>query len=469
MKEIAASGSGALSESGEAGGPGAASEALSREQGSTLKRELGRWDLTAMGINIVIGGGIFLVPAQAARDVGPWAPLVYLFLGFTGLIVGLCFAEVGSRFVGTGGPYLYTRVAFGRFAAFEVGWMAWFTRAAAQASVVNGLVLALGFYWPAVREPLERTLILVGLTSFLAWINVRGIKLSAWMINFLTIGKLVPLATFGVVGLFFVDTGRLAPSGHVGWSELSSTALLLLFVSSGYEVIAVPAGEVKNPRTVVPFAIFATVAVMTAINTLVQMSAEGTLPSLASSQTPLADAASIFMGRPGALLIGVGSVLSMIGANAGQILTGSRLLYALGENRDLPRFFARVHPRFRTPSNAVLFSSAVTLVLALSGSFAALAAATAVARLITHLGVSAATLRLRHPKFDNVVRPATFVTPFGPVIPVLAMLLSAGILAGVSQQQVVAGVLALIGGAVLFLIAAGRRGEAGGDRIARIG
>jgi amino acid transporter len=232
---------------------------------------------------------------------------------------------------------------------------------------------------------------------------------------------------------------------------------LLLFISSGYEVIAVPAGEVKNPRAIVPFAIFATVAVMTLINTLVHISAEGTLPWLASSQTPLADAASVFMGRAGGALIGAGSVISMIGANAGQILTGSRLLYALGENGDLPARFAQVHPRFRTPSNAVLFSSAVTLVLALSGSFVALAAATAVARLITHLGVAAATLRLRHRRFDKVIQPALFVIPFGPVIPAFAILLSLGILAGVSQAQVVSGVLALIAGAALFLVASGRR------------
>jgi amino acid transporter len=410
-----------------------------------------------MGINIAIGAGIFLVPAQAAHLVGSWAPLVCIFLGFTGLIIGLCFAEVGSRFDGTGGPYLYTRAAFGRFAAFEVGWMAWFTRAAAQASVVNGLVLALGFYWPAVRGSLGRTLVIVGLTSFLAFINVRGVRLSAWLINGLTIGKLVPLAIFGLVGLFFVNTARLVPSGPVGWSETSSAALLLLFIFSGYEVIAVPAGEARNPRATVPFAIMATVAVITVINTLVQVVAEGTLPSLASSQTPLADAAFIFMGPGGALLIGVGSVVSMTGTSAGQLLTASRLLFALGENRDLPTFFARVHPRFRTPSNAVLFSAAVTLTLALSGSFAALAAASAVARLITYLGVCTATLRLRNHRFDDLVRPATFVTPFGSLVPVLATILSLGILVGASRQQIVAGVLALVGGAGLFFAATARR------------
>jgi len=462
MKHAAVSGAGAAS------GPGgsAKSEGLGvsqpGEERSTLRRELGRWDLTAMGINMVIGGGIFLVPAQAALHVGNWAPFVGLFLGATGLIVGLCFAEVGSRFEGTGGLYLYTRTAFGRFAGFEVGWMAWFTRAAAQASVVNGLVLALGFYWPSVRGSMGRTLVIAGLTGFLAFINVRGVRQSAWVINVLTIGKLVPLAAFCVIGLFFVDVNSLVPSGPVAWSDVSSAALLLLFIFSGYEVIAVPAGETKSPRSVVPFAIFATVAVTTGINVLVQVVAEGTLPTLASSQTPLADAAFAFMGAGGALLIGIGAVISMMGNNAGQILTGSRLLFALGENGDLPRFFGRVHPRFRTPANAVLFSAGVTLTLALSGSFAVLAAASAVARLITYLGVCTATLRLRNPRFDHVVRPATFVTPFGPVVPVLATLVSSGILVGASRQQLVTGGLALIAGAALFFIAAAQ-GEAPPD------
>jgi amino acid transporter len=412
-----------------------------------------------MGINMVIGAGIFLVPAQAAAHAGRWTPLVCLFLGFTGLIVGACFAEVGSRFEGTGGPYLYTRAAFGRFVAFEVGWMAWFTRAAAQASVVNGLVLALGFYWPAMHATAGRASVIVGLTSFLAFINVRGVRQSAWLIDALTIGKLAPLATFCLVGLFFVSGPSLVPAEPAGVSDLSSAALLLLFIFSGYEVIAVPAGEAKNPRGTVPFAIFATVIVMTAINSLVQVVAEGTLPGLASSQTPLADAALRFMGAGGALLIGIGSVISMTGNNAGQLLTGSRLLFALGENGDLPRFFGKVHPRFRTPANSVLFSAGVTLTLALSGSFVALAAASVVARLITYLGVCTATLRLRNPQFAHVVQPATYVAPFGPLVPVLATVVSLGLLAGASRQQLVAGLLALVGGAVLFFVAAGERGR----------
>ena len=95
-----------------------------------LRRALGRWDLTAIGVNQVIGGAVFALPAAVAANTGTWSPWLVAATGGLSLLIALCFAEMASRFEGTGGPYLYTRAAFGRFAAFEVGWLMWFTRAA---------------------------------------------------------------------------------------------------------------------------------------------------------------------------------------------------------------------------------------------------------------------------------------------------------------------------------------------------
>jgi len=175
----------------------------------TLRRALGRWDLTAIGVNQVIGGAIFLMPSQLAAQIGPWGPIGMVLMGLASLSVALCFAEVGSRFEGTGGPYLYTRAAFGRFVGFEVGWMQWFTRAASQASVMAGIAVALGYYWPVMTTGWPRHLVLTAVTAALAWINVRGIRQSAWVVNALTIGKLLPLALFIIVGVAYVDPARL--------------------------------------------------------------------------------------------------------------------------------------------------------------------------------------------------------------------------------------------------------------------
>lgn len=417
----------------------------------TLRRALGKWDLTAIGINQVIGSAIFLLPSQVAAQVGNWSPMAFLAIGFASLLVALCFAEVGSRFEGTGGPYLYTRAAFGRFVAFEVGWMQWFTRVASQASIVNAIALALGFYWPVMTSGAARASMITAVTLALGWINLRGIRHSAFVINLLTIAKLVPLALFIVVGLWFIDVSRFTPLGAVSLTQVSTAALLLIFAFGGYDVIGVPAGEAIHPRQHVPFAFVATIIGVTAIMTLAQVVAMGTLPNLPASKTPLADASLLFIGGAGALLISAGSVVSMTGNNLGAVLTGSRMLFALAENGELPRFFAKIHARYRTPSNAIIFTTLVALGLALSGSFAVLAVASAVARLVAYTGACAATLRLRHPRFQGVVKPATFVIPGGALVPLLAIVVSLLILAGATRPQLLGGAAALVVGALLFM------------------
>jgi len=426
----------------------------------TLRRELGKWDLTAIGVNQVIGSAIFLLPSQVAAQVGSWSPIAFLAIGGASLLVALCFAEVGSRFEGTGGPYLYTRAAFGRFVGFEVGWMQWVTRVTSQASIVNAIALALGFYWPPVAGGLGRALTISTVTLGLGWINLRGIRLSAAVINMFTVAKLVPLALFIVIGVWFVDVGRLVPSGSVSLPQVSAAALLLIFAFGGYDVIGVPAGEASNPRRHLPFAFVVTILTVTAIMTLAQLVALGTLPDLQASKTPLADASLLFMGAAGALLISAGSIVSMTGNNLGAVLTGSRMLFALSENGELPRLFSRIHPRYRTPSNAIMFTTLAALTLALSGSFVILAVASAVARLIAYTGACAATLRLRHPRFEGLVSPATFVIPLGPIVPLLAIAVSLTILAGATSAQLLGGAAGLAAGAALFFANDRLRGAA---------
>jgi amino acid transporter len=418
----------------------------------TLRRALGRWDLTAIGVNQVIGGAIFLMPSQVAAQIGAWSPIAFVLMGLASLAVALCFAEVGSRFDSTGGPYLYTRAAFGRFVGFEVGWMQWFTRAASQASVMAGIALALGYYWPAVTAGWPRGLVLVGVTAALTWVNARGIRQSAWLVNALTIGKLLPLTLFIVIGVRWVEPGALAALPPITLRQFSTAALLMIFVYGGYDVIPVPAGEALDPRRHVPFALIVTILAVMAVMTLTQIVAQAVVPDLAAHSTPIADAAAVLLGSAGALLVGAGSVISMIGNNAGQVLSGSRMLFALAEHGELPAFFGRIHARYRTPVNAVVFTSVVAVVLALTGSFAKLAVVSALARLVMYTGVSAATLALRSPRFADVVKPATFVAPLGPVVPAIAILVSVAIAAGATREQFLGGFAALGAGAALFAI-----------------
>jgi basic amino acid/polyamine antiporter, APA family len=258
---------------------------------------------------------------------------------------------------------------------------------------------------------------------------------------------------FIAVGMFFVDSSRLALGASPSFAELSSSALLLIFAFGGYEVIPVPAGEARDPRRAVPFALIMTILAVAIVMTAVQIVAMGTLPGLATSRTPLADASLLFMGAGGAALMTLGAVFSTSGNNMGQALSGSRSMFALAEHGDLPRLFARVHPAFRTPVTAILVTSAVALVLALSGRYATLALASATSRLVVYGATCAATLRLRSPAFATIVKRATFVAPFGPVIPAAAIAVTLSMLAGARREQLLAGGIALAVGAVLFVSA----------------
>jgi len=422
-----------------------------------LLRELGRWDLTAIGVNQVIGGALFAQPSLYAAAVGGWSPWLVAAVGVASLFIALSFAEVSSRFDATGGPYLYTRAAFGRFPGVEVGWMLWFTRAVSWAAVINVLATALGFYLPTLGSGWPRSTLIAAIIIAITAINIKGIRQSSLVLNVLTVGKLIPLVTFVVVGMFFIDPVLLVPHQSPSLAQLSSTGLLLIFAFGGYEIIPVPAGEARDPRRAVPFALIMTIVIVTIVMTLVQVVALGTFPGLAGSKTPLVDAAVLFMGGTGAALLTVGAVFSTTGNNMGQALSGSRNLFALAEQGDLPRFFGWVHPRFRTPVNAILVTSAVSLVLAVSGRYADLALVSALSRLLVYVATCASTLRLRSPALSRRVTPASFVVPLGPLIPGAAIAISLAMIAGARREQLIAGVISLVVGGVLYLIAV-RRG-----------
>jgi APA family basic amino acid/polyamine antiporter len=420
----------------------------------SLRRALGRWDLTAIAVNQVIGGAVFAIPASVAALSGRWSPILIIAVGLASLTIAATFAEVSSRFDATGGPYLYTRAAFGRFAAFEVGWLLWFSRVASWASVINILVASLGFYWPTVTAGPARGALLTALIATLAIINVLGIRQSALVVNALTIGKLLPLAIFILVGLPAIDLSQLRPDTTLSMSQISASAVLLIFAFGGYEVVSVVAGEARDPRRGIPFALIMAIVIAAIVLTLAQLVSMSTVPDLASSKTPLADAATSLMGAGGAALITFGALISTTGNNMGGALSGSRNLFALAEQGDLPRFFGRVHPRFRTPVNAILITSAVSLTLALSGTFVSMAAASAISRLVVYVATCAAALRLRGAAFSTAVAAPLVVQPFGPVIPATALTIAIAIIAGASAAQLIGGATTLLVGAVLFVIAA---------------
>ncbi|WP_127171198.1 APC family permease [Xanthomonas euvesicatoria] len=417
-----------------------------------LVRVVSRWQIVGLSINDVIGSGIYLLPAATAALLGPMSLWAVMLAGLAVALLVLCYAQAGSYFDTPGGSYLYTREAFGPFCGFQIGWMIWLTRISSAAALSNGLADAVARFWPtASTDPWARLLVVVGSLGLLTAINVIGVKSAARTGIALVIGKLVPLLLFVAIGLFYVDwswafAGTAPDLRDLG--NLGEAALLLLFAYAGFENIPAAAGEYRNPRRDVPFALITMIVTVTLIYAAVQVVAQGTLPNLAASPTPLADAASRFGGEALALILTVGATISILGTTSNTVMLGPRFLFALARDGYGPAFLARVHPRFHTPAAAVLTQGALSLALALSGSFTQLALLSMVTRLFAYIGTAAAVIVLAR-RYRQ--RTDTLRLPGGPAIPIAALVLSLGLLASASWQNLAAAGVALLVGWVFYL------------------
>lgn len=412
-------------------------------------RAVGRWQLVGLSINDVIGSAIYLLPASAAALLGQASLWAVLVAGVAASLLVLCYAQAASYFDATGGSYLYAREALGHFAGFEVGWMLLLTRIASAAALANGLADALSHFWPAMTGGPARIAIVVGSLVFLTAVNVVGVRAAARTGVVLTVAKLLPLVMFIVIGAWFVDFAQAAPlkleSIHA--DNLGKGALLLLFAYAGFENMPAAAGEYRNPRRDVPFAMMTMIVTVAIIYVAVQWVALGTLPGLAASTTPLADAAARFGGTWLAVVLTFGAAVSMLGTNSNTLMFGPRYILALVADDRGPAALARIHPRFRTPAVAIVTFGIVSIALALSGSFVQLVLLSVVARLFAYLStaVSVLVLRRRNPDREGVLRLAG-----GPAIPIAATLLSLALLASAGVDNLVAAAAALVAGALIY-------------------
>lgn len=412
-----------------------------------LRRAVGRWQLYALSVNDVIGSGIYLLPAAAAALLGPASLWAVLLAGVAVSLLVLCYAQAASCFDQPGGGYLYAREAFGSLVGFEVGWMLLLTRIASAAALANGLAEAVTHFWPEANGGGTRIAIVCGSLLLLVAINVVGVRAAARAGVLLSVTKVIPLLLFVAIGAWHADLAIAAPLAQAPPPRaLGEAALLLLFAYAGFENLPAAAGEYRDPRRDVPFAMLSMIATVTALYFAVQWVALGTLPGLAESKTPLAQAASGFAGPWLAWLMTIGAAVSILGTNSNTVMLGPRYLHALAMDGYGPRVLANVHPRFRTPVPAILTVGALSLALALSGSFVQLALLSVVARLCAYLGtaVSVLVLARRHAGRASMLR-----LPGGPLIPVAAAALSIGLLASAEPGNLVAGAIALLVGAVL--------------------
>jgi basic amino acid/polyamine antiporter, APA family len=397
-----------------------------------LYRGIGKWDLVLLVINSIIGAGIFGVPSKVFALSGIYSLLAFVVCALVSMTFILCFAEVSSRFDKTGGPYIYTLSAFGRAPAFLVGWLLLIGRIFGYAAVVNLVAVYLSFFWPAFNSPIARIGCILFITAILTFINHIGIKNSTRFNNFLTIGKLAPLALFIIVGAFNLQPALFREQHVFSMPAFSDSILILVFVFGGYEAVLVNSGEISNPRKSLPFALITSTIIVTIFYCLIQAVCIGTLPSLATSEKPLADAANAFMGRTGATIVGIGAVISIIGNLNANIQGSSRIPFALSNENQFPKIFSFVHSRFLTPSWSIFAVSAIVATVSLLWSFLGALTIVSIIRILTFLAVCASFLKFRIKNKDE----SSYRIRFGYITAIAAILFSGWILASLDIVEI---------------------------------
>lgn len=413
-----------------------------------LKREIKRWDLVLLLINSTIGAGIFGLPSQIYRLSGFYSlPALFLCAAIVFVLV-LTFAEVASRFKKTGGPYLYILAAFGRIPAFIIGWLILITRVSTYAALVNLMVIYLSYFNPLFIEPVYKIGLITAITFFFTWVNYLGVRNSTILSNTLAIAKILPLLVFVVVGIFYIDPDLIETNQPFPeLSDFASSVLILIFAFTGFEAVLVNTGEVKKPRQNIPFALILSLSFVAVFYGLIQFVNIGTLPGLVASERPITDAAQLFMGSTGAALITLGAVISIGGTLNAVMLIGSRVPYALGEEKQFPALFAHLHPKNRTPVYSLFIFAAVTLIASLTGSFIYAVSISVISKVLIFLLVCAAMIKLRKkPEKES----GYFRLPYGYLFATIGIIASIGLLLSSEFSEFMDVLITVIIGLVLY-------------------
>jgi basic amino acid/polyamine antiporter, APA family len=419
--------------------------------GRQLLRGIGFIGVALIALNSMIGAGIFALPAEVAARAGILSPWLFLACGLLIITVVLTYSELASYFRESGGPVLYTTAAFGPLTGFTTGWILFLSRMTAFAANANVMATYLGAIWPRFAEGGGRALVIVLVTVVLTYANYRGVRDGVRTVGFFTLFKIAPLLLLILLGLPYISGNTLFPMDLPTIDDLGGTTLLLIYAFVGFEAATITAGETSRPRHNLPRALVATVAGTGILYFLIVIVYVSVLPAAGDSGATLVDVGRVLAGPAGAMVITAAAIFSIGGNLASIMITVPRLTFALARERMLPQWFGTVHEKHATPGNSILFLGAMSAVFALSGSFAWLAAASSLMRLVVYVLCIGALPVIRR-RADDEARARAFHLKGGFAIPAIALVLCLWIAAqSTPESWQLTGSLVLAGLALYWL------------------
>jgi len=403
-----------------------------------LKKEIGAFSLASAVVNVIVGTGIFVLPALVAEHLGAAAIVCFFICGALVFLIALCFAEVGSKVTVSGGTYTYIENAFGPFAGFLANNIFWFGSCVlSDAGIANALCKTLSYFFPVLDTGIVRVVFFVVLFGGLAFINIRGAKYGVRFIMFATIAKLIPLLLVVGFGMGQITAENLHWKHTLNLENIGSSSLILFFAFCGIETVVTNSGEIKNPSRTVPLGILSGLSLVLLLYIAIQLVCQGVLGDqlVLDKEAPISAVAKILFGNAGITLVIIGTAISILGSLSGAILAIPRVLFAGARDGILPKALAKVHPQFQTPHVAIAVYTSLGFLFAVFGVLKQLLILSTAATLLIYLGVVLATIKLRFKKSNNTEKG--FKIPGGITIPVLATVAIIWLLSNLSKEEII--------------------------------
>ena len=407
-----------------------------KSSGSSLRKVLGVSDGVAILIGITIGAGIYSTPQIIAGYLGSFGPILLLWL-VAGIFVftsGLIYAELGTRMPSTGGEYIYISRCFGPFAGFVFGWAQLFI---VRTSAAAGLALIVADYFGyfVVMNKTTRILTALAVIFLFGVLNYIGIQRASIYQKLSTILKVGALLSIILIGFLFSGgkenllSAHAAPDGGMDpVGSVVAALMLIIFSHTGWERIGYSAGEMKNPKRVIPLSLMIGLAFVVMLYALTILTYHRTLgmAGMRESTIVASDVLTVLVGPVGAALIAILVIISASGSINGTMMTAPRVYYAMSRDGLFFKWLDFVHPRFGTPSRAIVAHCVwAGVILLIRGTFETIAAGLVFAILIFYALSTLALFKMRR---ENIGDPDVFRVPFYPVLPFVSLLLIIGLI-----------------------------------------
>ncbi|MEK5322894.1 APC family permease [Aeribacillus sp. FSL M8-0254] len=412
----------------------------------SLKRELGWKEATSLGTGAMVGAGIFILSGVAAGMAGPAVILSFVIAAVLEILLGLCYAELASRYPRAGGAYEYAHQTMGSFVGALIGWSYWGAWLAASSFVSKGF----GNYLHSLTgaPPLLSAIMLLLVLGFL---NMLGVKLSGIVQIGIVMIEIIVLISFFALGFSHVDYSLYSPFAPNGMEGILSAALVGFLSMVGWDVIVDAGEEMKNPGRTIPLAILSSIIIVLILYAGLLFVSTGVVhwQELGASKIPVALASQQFLGDIGPTLVSIVIVIALTATANAFIVSISRTAFAMGRNGFFPKKIAFVHPRSQTPVWAVLLGVSIQILFTLVSSINIAVKATGFLYLLTFI-FTMISFFISRKKASAEERSKQFSVPFYPFLPGLALVICISLLVPVGGSGIFAGLIWLFIGMVIY-------------------